>query len=157
MLKKIITLLLTVVAIYVATSIFAFLLSIVVNTVRDYDPKLWLLIMPLLVVGFLMMIYLFDLGRFLRIFIYTNIGLGLKSILLTLYYDLCNIEWNHTATTRNLTVFILVLTALLVVLIYKKKGLKINEIALAMVSVVVFEVAARDEYLSIVFFLNRLF
>ena len=121
MIKTIIKILATIVAIYVATSIFAFLLSIIISNVRASEPALWLLIMPSLVVGFLMVIYLFDFGKYLRVFIYTNIGLGLKSILLTLFYDLCNLEWNHTATTRSLTVFILVFTALLVVLIYKKK------------------------------------
>lgn len=154
--NSIVYVILEIITIYIACSLFAFLLGIVVNSVRGFDSKLWHLIPPLLVVGFLMLTYIFDLGRFLRIFIYTNIGLGLKSILLTLFYDLCNLEWSHTLLTRSLTVFFLIVSLWVALKLYRKKAFKTNELVLAFISVIIFEVAARIEYLSIISFLHRM-
>ncbi len=155
--KRILQFVLEIIALYVACSLYAFLLSGGIELVRNSFPTLWLLILPVEVFVLILFLVFNDLKRWTKLFFYSIIGLSLTSILTTLYFKLCESEYDHTSTSFILTIIILVFCSGLAVALFIKKKVAYPDILIAVGAMITFEIASRIEFLSIVILLNNLF
>ncbi len=155
--KRILKFVLEIFALYVACSVYAFLLSRCIELVRNSFPTLWLLILPLEVFVLILLLYFNNLKRWTKLFYYSIIGLSLNSILATLYFKLCESDYDHTSTSFVITIVILVFCSGLAVALFIKKKVAYPDILRAVVAMITFEIATRIEFLSIVILLNKLF
>lgn len=142
---------------YVVCSIYAFLLSLLINEPKNFYPKLWLSIMPTSVLIYAVLLYYFQLHRPIRLFLYSIILLSLQSVLTTLYFNLCEVEYDHTPLSALLTLVLLLLCFLVLFKTYRKEEFKRSESFAAVMVMITFEVCARIEGFSIIIQLNKWF
>ncbi len=155
--KRIFKFIIEIIALYVACSLYAFLLSRCIELVRNSFPTLWLLILPLEIFGLILILYFNDFVRWLKLFLYSIIGLSLTSVLTTLCFKLCDSEYDHTSSSFVLTITILIFCAGLALALLIKKRVAYSDILVAFATMITFEIATRREFLSIVILLNKLF
>lgn len=145
-----------IIGIYIVCSVFSFLFNNGLYLISKGFSDLWLIIPPITLLLFTVCIYSKKPHRFITLAILTIIFLSFKSELIVLYFDLCDITNQHSIYTGLLSSFCLATTTFLVVKMLKNRKITLENLVIAFIAMIAFEVLFRIEFLSIINLLNSL-
>lgn len=142
-------------SIYVICSLFSFSLVGLLNFLGEKVAILGLITAPIIFTILAFLVQKFSLNKFLTLSILTIVFLLMKSELIILYFEACDISNNHNFLTGTISLLCIATTIFMVYKILKSKLSKID-LGLIVLSILIFEVASRIEYLSLLSFLYSL-
>mgnify|MGYP003110081234 CR=1 FL=1 len=145
-----------VIGIYIICSVFSFLFNNGLYFISQSVSILWLVIPPVTFLIFTIWIYVLKPHRFVTLTILTIIFLSVKSELIILYFDLCDITNQHSIYTGLFSSACLATTAYLIIKMFRNKELTWENFAIVFLAMITFEVLFRIEFLSVVHLLNSL-
>lgn len=145
-----------IIGIYIVCSIFSFLFNNGLYFISKSISLLWLVIPPVILLIFTIWIYVKKPHRFVTLTILTIILLFFKSELIILYFDLCDITNQHSIYTGLFSSACLATTAFLIIKMFRSKKLILENLVIAFLAMIVFEVLFRIDFLSVTLLLNSL-